>query len=81
MGMVHSGLLSLLAILKESANEDDSALSDGESSGFLIPWECNVVTSAIPITTTTTGGDPSALDHTSGTVVDHRTSVGHQTPL
>jgi hypothetical protein len=52
MGMARSGSPSLHAIHEKSPSKDDSALSDGESSGFPIPWECNVVTSAIPIATT-----------------------------
>jgi hypothetical protein len=52
VGMVHSGSPSLHAILEELASEDDSTSSDGGSSGFPIPWECNMVTSAIPIVTT-----------------------------
>jgi hypothetical protein len=51
VGMVCSGFPSLHAILKESASEDDSASSDGESPGFPIPQQCSVVTSAMPITT------------------------------
>jgi hypothetical protein len=51
MGMVHSGSPSLHAILEEYANEDDSTSSDGGSSGFPIPQDCKVVTSAIPIAT------------------------------
>jgi hypothetical protein len=50
--MVHSGSPSLHAILEESSNKDDLASSDGESSVFPILWECNVVSSAIPIVTT-----------------------------
>jgi hypothetical protein len=46
------GWPSLHAIFEESASEDDSASSDGESFSFPIPWDCNVVTSAIPIMTT-----------------------------
>jgi hypothetical protein len=48
VGMVHSRLPSLHAILKELASENDSALSDGGSSGFPIPWDCNLVTPAVP---------------------------------
>jgi hypothetical protein len=47
--MVHNGSPSLHAILEESPSEDDSTSSDGRSSGFPIPHDCNVVTSAIPI--------------------------------
>jgi hypothetical protein len=46
-GVVHGGPPSLHAIL-----EDDSASSNGGSSSFPIPRACNVVTSAIHITTT-----------------------------
>jgi hypothetical protein len=28
----------------------------------------------------TVGGNPGALDHTSGTTVDRHTSIGHRTP-
>jgi hypothetical protein len=52
MGMARSESPSLHAILEELPNEDDSTSSDGESSSFPIPRECNVVTSAIPIATT-----------------------------
>jgi hypothetical protein len=51
IGMANSGSPSLHAILEESPSEDDSALRDGESSGFPIPWECNAVTSVIAIVT------------------------------
>jgi hypothetical protein len=51
MSMVHSRLPLLHAILEELPSEDDSTSSDGESSGFPIPWECNVVTSTTPILT------------------------------
>jgi hypothetical protein len=50
--MVHSGLPSLHAILEESTSEDDSVSSDGGSSSFPIPQDCNVVTPAVPIMTT-----------------------------
>jgi hypothetical protein len=52
VGMVCSKSPSLHGILEESVSEDDSASSDGGSSSFPIPRECNVVTSAIPIATT-----------------------------
>jgi hypothetical protein len=52
VGMVRSGSPSLHDILKESSSEDDSTSSDRESSDFPIPRECNVVTSIIPIATT-----------------------------
>jgi hypothetical protein len=51
-GMARSGSPSLHAILEESPSGDNSASSEGESSGFPIPMACNVVTSATPITTT-----------------------------
>jgi hypothetical protein len=51
MGMVHRGSLLLHAILEESLSGEDLALSNGVYSGFAIPRECNVVTSAIPIMT------------------------------
>jgi hypothetical protein len=51
-GMTRSGLPSLHAMVEESPSEDDSASSEGESSGFPILRTYNVVTSAIPITTT-----------------------------
>jgi hypothetical protein len=51
-GMACSRSPSLHAILKKSPSEDDSARSEGESSGFPIPMVCNVVTSATPIATT-----------------------------
>jgi hypothetical protein len=50
-GMVCSGSPSLHPILEESPSEDDSASSDGGSSGFPIPRVCNMVTTAIPIAT------------------------------
>jgi hypothetical protein len=50
--MARSGSPSLHAILEESPSEDDSASSEGESSGFHVPRVCNVVTCAIPIVTT-----------------------------
>jgi hypothetical protein len=49
--MARSGSPSLYAILEESPSEDDSALREGESSGFPIPRKCNMMTSAIPIVT------------------------------
>jgi hypothetical protein len=52
MGVAHSGLPSLHAILEDSASEDDSTSNEGESSGFPIPQGCNMVTTAIPIMTT-----------------------------
>jgi hypothetical protein len=51
-GMTHSGSLSLHAILKELPSEDDSASSEGESSGFPLLRACNIVISVIPIATT-----------------------------
>jgi hypothetical protein len=50
-GMACSGSLSLHAILKDSPSEDDSTLSEGESSIFPVPRACNAVISAIPIMT------------------------------
>jgi hypothetical protein len=50
-GMAHSGPLSLHAILEESSNEDDSASSEGESSGLPVPRACNAVISTVPIAT------------------------------
>jgi hypothetical protein len=50
--MAHSGLPTLHDIPEESTSEDDSASSDGGSSGFPISRECNVVIMAIPIATT-----------------------------
>jgi hypothetical protein len=50
--MARSGLPSLHAILEESPSEDDLASNEGESSDFPIPRACNVVTSAMPIATT-----------------------------
>jgi hypothetical protein len=52
VGVAHSGLPSLHAILEESTGEDDSTLNEGGSSGFHISWGCNVVTPVVPITTT-----------------------------
>jgi hypothetical protein len=52
VGMVRRGSLLLHAILEESLSEDDSTSSNGVCFGFPIPRWCNVVTSAIPITTT-----------------------------
>jgi hypothetical protein len=52
VGMDHSGSPSLHAILEEFVGEDDSASSEGRSSGFLISRGCNVVTPTVLITTT-----------------------------
>jgi hypothetical protein len=52
VGIARSESPSLHAILEELPSEDNSASSDGESSGFPIPRECNAVTSVIPIATT-----------------------------
>jgi hypothetical protein len=52
MGLVHSGSPSLHTILEESLSVDNLTSSDGGSSGFPIPQDCNVVTSVIPIVTT-----------------------------
>jgi hypothetical protein len=49
--MARSGSPSLHAILKELPSEDDSALSEGESSSFPVTRACSTVTSAIPIAT------------------------------
>jgi hypothetical protein len=51
-GMACSGSPSLHAILEESPNEDDSASSEGKSSGYPLPKVCNAVISTNPITTT-----------------------------
>jgi hypothetical protein len=60
VGMAHNGSPSLYVILKESASEDNSAPSDGESSNFLISRGCNVVTLVVPIATTPPpGGHPA----------------------
>jgi hypothetical protein len=50
-GMTRSGSPSLHAILEESRSEDDSVLSEGESSGSPVPRACNTVMSATPIMT------------------------------
>jgi hypothetical protein len=50
--MVHNGSPSLHAILEELVNKDNSASSDGESSGFPVLRECIVVTSTMPVMTT-----------------------------
>jgi hypothetical protein len=42
----------LHAILEESPSEEDSVLSEGESSGSPLPRACNMVMSATPIETT-----------------------------
>jgi hypothetical protein len=47
--MAHSGSPSLHAILEESPSEDDSASSEGESSGLPLPRACNTVMSTISI--------------------------------
>jgi hypothetical protein len=52
VGTAHSGSLSLHAILEELPSEDDSVSSNGWSSGYPMPQKCNMVTSAIPVTTT-----------------------------
>jgi hypothetical protein len=62
--MARSGSPSLHAILEESPSEDDSTSSDGESSGFPIPWECNMVASAIPIATTLLSEETPTLNTT-----------------
>jgi hypothetical protein len=64
MGMDRSKSPSLHAILEESPSEDDSASSDGECSGFPIPWECIVVTSATRITTTPLSEETPVLQTT-----------------
>jgi hypothetical protein len=73
MGMVHSGLSSMHAILKESASEDDSASSERGGSGFPIAQGCNMVTLAIPITTTLPL-EGTLADHPNGSIVDRRTT-------
>jgi hypothetical protein len=52
MGMAHSGLPSLHAILKESVGEDESTLSERGSFGFPTSQDCNVVIPTVPIVTT-----------------------------
>jgi hypothetical protein len=50
-GMTHNRLPSLHAILKESPNDNDSASSEGESSGSPLPRACNTVTYVVPVAT------------------------------
>jgi hypothetical protein len=50
--MAHSGSLSLHAILEESPSEDNSTLSEGESSSFPVLRACNAVISVVPSVTT-----------------------------
>jgi hypothetical protein len=71
VGMVHSGLPSLHAILEESTNGDDSTSSDRGSSSFPI--------------SELQRGDPdrphhNSSDHTNGPVMDCRATAGHWTP-
>jgi hypothetical protein len=49
--MTHSESPLLHAILEESSSEDDSASSEGESSGSPLLRACNMVMSAVPIMT------------------------------
>jgi hypothetical protein len=53
VGVACSGSPSLHAFPEESTGEDNSASSEGGSSGFPISQGCNVVTSTVPIATTT----------------------------
>jgi hypothetical protein len=52
VGMVHSGLSSLHMVLEESTDEDNTTLDGRGSSSLPIPQGSNVVTLAIPISTT-----------------------------
>jgi hypothetical protein len=52
VGMVHSGSLCLHTVLEESTDEGDTASGRGASSSFPSPQGCNVVTTTVPITTT-----------------------------
>jgi hypothetical protein len=51
VGMVYSRSLSLHTVFEESPDKGDATTGGGASSGFPSPRRCNVVTSAIPITT------------------------------
>jgi hypothetical protein len=61
VGMAHSGSPSLHAILEESSTKDHSASSNGVSSGFPIPRDCNMATPTFPITTMTLSEETTVL--------------------
>jgi hypothetical protein len=61
MGMVFSGSPLLHTILEVLPSEDNSVSCDEESRSCPIPWECNVVTSVIPIATTPPTEETPAL--------------------
>jgi hypothetical protein len=50
--VVHSRPLSLHTVLEESYDEGNATMAGGVSCSFLSPRGCNVVTQAVPITTT-----------------------------